>query len=181
MNIDTIIGIDPGAQGGIAVWQAGAKVKTIRMPRDISELREYMTYLVENFRPIVFLEKLSVRPDDVTVEGGSANLGKLYRIQKMIAQYEQLKATLEFCGVPFVQVHPMKWQNGLHLRTKGEEKAARKRRYRDIAGRLYPEVDATLWNADAVLIMHFGRHALKNDPGWVYANLPSQLSTTLFL
>ena len=88
MNIDTIIGIDPGAQGGIAVWQAGAKVKTMRMPRESSELREYMTYLAENFRPVVFLEKLSVRPDDVTVEGGSANLGKLYRIQKMIAQYE---------------------------------------------------------------------------------------------
>lgn len=180
MNIDTIIGIDPGAQGGIAVWQAGAKVKTMRMPRDISELREYMTYLVENFRPVVFLEKLSVRPDDVTVEGGSANLGKLYRIQKMIAQYEQLKATLDFCGVPFVQVHPMKWQNGLHLRIKGEEKAARKRRFRDIAGEIYPEVDATLWNADAVLIMHFGRHILKDDPNWVLENLPRSISGSLF-
>lgn len=180
MNIDTIIGIDPGAQGGIAVWQAGAKVRTMRMPRDISELREYVTYLVENFRPVVFLEKLSVRPDDVTVEGGSANLGKLYRIQKMIAQYEQLKATLDFCGVPFVQVHPMKWQNGLHLRMKGEEKAERKRRFRDIAGKLYPEVDATLWNADAVLIMHFGRHILKDNLNWVLENLPRSISRSLF-
>lgn len=182
MSIDTIVGVDPGKNGGIAVWQQGKGCKTMRMPKDMSGIRAYMDYLKETCEPIVFLEKLSVRPDDVRVEAGSANMGKLFRVQKMIANYEQLKTTIEFCGVPFVLVHPMKWQNALHLRIKGsgEEKAERKRRYRDVAGELYPENTATLWNADAVLIMHFGRYVLKNEPKWVAANLPERVEIGLF-
>lgn len=182
MNIDTIVGIDPGASGGIAVWSGERGCKTMNMPKDMSGIRAYMDYLKGTCKPIVFLEKLSVRPDDVSVEAGSPNMGKLFRVQRMIANFEQLKTTIEFCGVPFVLVHPMKWQNTLHLRIKGggEEKAARKRRYRDIAGELYPEITATLWNADAVLIMHFGRYILKNDEKWVSANLPSQIFTSIF-
>ena len=86
--------------------------------------------------------------------------------------------------IPFVLVNAMKWQNDLKLRIKvkgkKEEKADRKRRFRDIAGKLYPEIAPTLWNADATLIMHFGRFVLQNNPGWVLENLPSQMHSRLF-
>lgn len=178
--IDAIVGIDPGANGGIVCWRPNHRIMATKMPKDLNALRDYLLHLKETARPILFLEKLSVRPDDITVEGGGANIGKLYRIQRMIAGYEQLKAVIDMCGVPYVMVHPMKWQSTLNLRVKGEEKAARKARFKEAAAKLYPELKATLWSADATLIMHFGRHVLKADPYWVMSQLPQRMKNTLF-
>lgn len=184
MKIDCIIGIDPGAAGGIVVWRPNHNATAIKMPKDINEIRDFLNYYKEICTPIVFLEKLSVRPDDVTVGDAGVNMGKLYRIQKMMANFEQLKAIISVCDVPFVMAHPMKWQDELKLRAKisrkKEEKSERKRRYKEIAGNLYPELKPTLWNADATLIMHFGRYILRNNPGWVRQNLPSNMHERLF-
>lgn len=182
MIIDCIIGIDPGASGGIVTWRPNEVAKAIKMPKDLNALAEYLKYIKSVSHPLVFLEKLSVRPDDVVAVGTCANMGKLYRIQKMLQNFEHLKAILTVSGVPFVMVHPMKWQNELKLRVKGstEDKAQRKRRYRDLAGQLYPEIKSALWSADATLIMHFGRRILQRDPEWVKQNLPSVAHNSLF-
>ena len=174
IKINCCIGVDPGSNGGLAVFIPGQKVRVVKMPKDLSELRDFFAYYSENYRPIVFLEKLSVRPDDVATDGGKANMGKLYRIQKLMANYEHLKAIIDVTGIPYVFTHPMVWQTKLRLRVRGqhEEKADRKRRYQEHAGQLYPEIKVTLWNADALLIMHFGRWALVNEPNWVKSNLP---------
>lgn len=172
-NFDTIIGIDPGAAGGLAVFQPGKITKTVKMPKDVRDLRDFFGYYAENFQPVVFLEKLSVRPDDI-----QDNPGKIYRIQQMLAGYEHLKTLLEAQGIPYVLVHPMSWQTKLGLRRiKGgnEDKKHRKNRYKMQAGKEYPECKVTLWNADALLIMHFGRWALVNEPNWVLANLPTYI------
>lgn len=184
-KINCVIGCDPGSNGGIACWRHGEKTATIKMPKDLNDFRDYLNYIKDNYSPIVFIEKLSVRPDDIAVEGGHANMGKLFRIQKMIANFEQLKATVAACDIPYALVHPMKWQNTLKLRikTKGsavETKTQRKARYKDIAGQLYPEITPTLWNADATLIMHFGRYVLKNDLKWLRQNIPGGLNERLF-
>lgn len=178
--IDAIVGIDPGANGGIVCWRPNHRIMATKMPKDLNALRDYLLHLKETARPILFLEKLSVRPDDITVEGGGANMGKLYRIQRMIAGYEQLKTVIDMCGVPYVMVHPMKWQSTLNLRVKGEDKPTRKARFKKAAAELYPDVKATLWSADATLIMHFGRHVLKSDFDWVMQNLPARVRETLF-
>ena len=180
MKIDCLIGIDPGASGGVAIWRPGRKVEVSKMPKDISELRNYIEYIKGVASPIVFLEKLSVRPDDVVLEAGRVNMGKLFQIQKMMANLEQIKAMLVIEDVPFVLVHPLKWQSALKLRQGKEDKAARKRRYRDVAQQLYPEINAALWNADAVLIMYFGRYILANDVNWVRENLPSGMHDRIF-
>ena len=177
IKIDCVIGVDPGAaNGGLAVFIPGQNVKVVRMPKDIRDLRDFFAYYAENFHPIVFLEKLSVRPDDVSNNGAGPNLGKLYRIQKMMANFEHLKAIIETSGIPFVLVHPLSWQTKLKLRERGshEEKSERKRRYAEHAAKLYPGVKVALWNSDALLIMHFGRWALVNEPSWVKANLPER-------
>ena len=116
------------------------------------------------------------------VEGDRAAMGKMYRIQHMMAGYEQLKALMEFAGVPFVQVHPGKWQSKLSLRVRGvmEEKHDRKKRYQQVAGQLYPGVKVTLWNADALLIMHFGRRMLVSELDWVRDQLPRKEWEKLF-
>lgn len=171
-DFNAVIGIDPGAQGGLAVFIPGQRVKTVKMPKEVRDLRDFFQYYADNFKPIVFLEKLSVRPDDI-----KDNPGKIYRIQQMLANFEHLKAIMESEGVPYVLVHPMSWQTRLGLRAKGqhEEKADRKRRYRAMAKQLYSEIKTTLWNSDALLILHFGRMVLVNDPKWVLANLPGYI------
>lgn len=184
LQINCVIGIDPGRAGGIAVFIRKHKpfVTTVKMPKDIAELRDFFEYYAENYKTIVFLEKLSVRPDDVMSEGDKPNLGKLYRIQKLMANFEQLKAVIESVGIPFVLVHPMSWQTKLKLRMRGrkEDKRLRKRRYVEAAQCFFPEVRATLWSADALLIMQFGRWALVNDLKWVEANLPEREYEKLF-
>ena len=182
IKINCVIGIDPGAGGGIAVYIPGDNTKVARMPKDITDLRDFLSYYKANYKPIVFLEKLSVRPDDVMVEGDKAAMGKLYRIQRMMANFEHLKALIETSGIPYVLTHPLTWQTKLKLRVRGqhEEKADRKRRYKEVAQKHYPEVDVTLWNADALLLMHFGRWALVNEPKWVRANLPEREYQKLF-
>lgn len=182
IKINCVIGVDPGASGGLAIFIPGQKTKIVKMPKDITELRDFFAYYAENYKPIVFLEKLSVRPDDIKADGDKANMGKLYRVQKMMANFEHLKALIETAGIPYAMVHPLKWQTDLKLRTRGvhEEKANRKRRYQERAGALYPEIKATLWNSDALLIMHFGRWALINIPKWVKANIPEREYNKLF-
>lgn len=181
-DISCIIGIDAGANGGIAVFVPGRNVRVIKMPRESTDLRDLLQYYADNYKTIVFLEKLSVRPDDVIMQGNKAAMGKIYRIQKMMANFEQLKALIEVVGIPYVQVHPLSWQAKLKLRVAGikEEKHARKRRYQEYVQGLYPLVKVTLWNADALLIMHFGRWALENEPKWIKANLPAREYDKLF-
>lgn len=180
MKIDCIIGIDPGAAGGIVVWRPNHNATAIKMPKDINEIRDFLNYYKEICTPIIFLEKLSVRPDDVTVGDTGANMGKLYRIQKMLANFEQLKAIITVAEIPFVLIAPISWQQKLRIRIKNEDKKDRKKRYKDIAQSLYPEIKQTMYSCDATLIMHFGRFILQNNPRWVLENLPQQMHNRLF-
>lgn len=183
IKIDCVIGIDPGANGGLAVFIPGNTVKAVKMPKDLMDLRDFFAYYAETYKPIIFLEKLTVRPDDVEImPDGKPNMGKMYRIQKLMGNYEHLRALIESSGIPYVMVHALKWQSTLKLRVKGlkEEKAERKRRYAEKAAQLYPTVKITLWNSDAILILHFGRYMLANEISWVTANLPQREQHKLF-
>ena len=175
MQIDCVIGIDPGKSGGIAIWRPNYKTETKKMPDDLIELVEWFDYMLKICHPIVFVEKVQLRPDDIV-----GNPGKAFRIQKMLADFEKLKTIMTVTDIPFCMVNPMKWQSVLKLRVKGEEKPARKHRYQREAAKLYPEVKATLWNSDALLIMHFGRNMLANDEKWILQNLPEKLHDKLF-
>jgi hypothetical protein len=96
LNFDCIIGIDPGANGGIAVWRPNQNVKTIRMPKDLQELREYLQYIksISN-SAIIFLEKVQLRADDI-----KDNPGKAFRIQQLLMNFQRLKDFIEVEGVP---------------------------------------------------------------------------------
>lgn len=176
LDFDRIIGIDPGVAGGIAVHTEGMPVTVWKMPREASTLAEIFAACRDGRRPVAFIEKVNVRPDDVSVRGNKADVGKLYRIQRMLSNYEAMKALLEASGIPFVMVHPSRWQTALGIRKYREEKRARKNRYKAVASSLYGnDVDVTLWNADALLIMHFGLLAVEKSPKWVEANLPGNI------
>lgn len=175
IKIDCIVGIDPGATGAIAIWRPGHKTEAKKMPREIMDLKEYLEYLKGICNPLVFIEKVQLRPDDIT-----DNPGKAFRIQEMLNGFQKLKDVVTFVGIPFVLVHPQKWQNELKLRVKGEEKPERKKRYQRAAAVYYPELKATLWNSDALMILHFGRYMLGKSPEWVLENLPRPMHAKLF-
>lgn len=164
---DCIIGIDPGSNGGISVCYHDGNVKTIKMPKELSDIRSFLSYVKDvSVNPIVFVEKVQLRSDDI-----SENPGKAFRIQQLLMSFQRLKDYIEIENIPYVQVHPVTWQSYLKLRKKGEEKKDRKDRYKMAAGHYYPNVKPTLWNADALLIMHFGRLKCKTDPDWVFENV----------
>jgi hypothetical protein len=169
-DYDCVMGIDPGVNGGIAIWRAGAMVRAIKMPRELSDITKLFDYEKSvSKRQIVFIEKVNLRPDDVD------SPGKAFRVQRMLADHQRLKDLIEFAGIPYVLVHPMSWMSYLHLRKKGEEKKERKNRLKEAAGYYYPFVRTSLWNADALLIMHFGRLKLRDDPKWVKQNIPKDI------
>jgi hypothetical protein len=189
--VDTIIGIDPGYNGGLAVFTPSAcgpsqppLVRLFRMPRETADVVEVLRQLrAEGRRPLAFLEKLNIRHSDISVEDGRANMGKLYNLQKMIQNYEQLRAVLQAEGVPYALVHPLKWQSDLGLRAsryRGEDKAARKRRYRDTAQELHPDLRVTLWSADALLIARWGWYIARRLPAWLLSNVPTWARPLVF-
>jgi len=172
LQIDTIIGIDPGAAGGIAMWRPNHPVTVYKMPKNLYDLTAFWEHVKTiSEHPMIFIEKVQLRMDDL--QGGKA-----FRIQEMLKGFETLKTIITMSQIPFVQVHPMSWQSTLHLRVKGEEKADRKNRYKKAAGEYYPEIKPTLWSADALLIMHFGRTKKMIDPGWIIENLPAKIVST---
>lgn len=172
MKVDCIIGIDPGASGGIAVKRDGDLMKVYKMPKDMRELTVLMNHYKDiSEHPLVFIEKVQLHHGDMSNEVP----GKAFQIQKMLANFQQLKDFVEFAEVPFIQVHPMSWQSFLKLRKKGEEKKDRKNRYKNFAQQLYPEIRATLWNADAMLMVRFGEKKLEIDENWVWENLPKKV------
>lgn len=173
LNVNCVIGIDPGRNGGIAIYLDNV-VEVRRMPKEVTDLSFWLQELQNSCRPLIFVEKLQMRPNDLT-----DNRGKIYRIQRMLADYEALKTVLQMSGVPFALTHPMKWQQGLNLRIQGEEKAQRKRRYKDIAKYLFPNIRVTMWNCDALLIMSWGLSTVKANPKWVLANVPETLHDTI--
>lgn len=175
MQIDCVIGIDPGKSGGIAIWRPNFITEVKKTPDDLIDLIDWFGYMNKICHPIVFVEKLQLRMDDIV-----GNPGKAFRIQRMLADFEKLKTILTVTNTPFVLVNPMKWQSVLKLRVKGEEKAERKHRYQRIAAKLYPEIKTTLWNSDALLILEFGRKMLANDERWILQNLPEKLYDKLF-
>ena len=178
LKVDAVIGIDPGKQGGIAIYtKEDGMVRTVKMPEDVNELDSLVSYYKENYTPVAFLEKLNLHRGDTAIPG------KVFGIQKLLENFAQLRAVLDLAAIPYAMVHPLSWENRLGLRVRGlrEDKPARKRRYRDIAAKEYPGNKVTLWNADALLIMHFGRMVLANDLNWVLANIPKKMHETLFV
>jgi len=171
----TIIGIDPGASGGIAIYTDG-KATAVKMPKGADATNEYFGYLRETFEnAIVFIERVS------HFAGGADDApGKKFAIAKMMENYTILKTLLKTNSLPFCEVHSSSWQGALLTRVKGESKQIRKKRYKDYAQQHYPEVKVTLSNSDALCIVSFGRIKLEEDPDWLTGKIVGDAPKNLF-
>ena len=141
-----IIGIDPGADGAVAIISPNRRrVDVIRFknrtPQDWAKILS-----VEMLEPChAYLERVGAMPGQgvTSMFSFGRNVGVLMGIMAAI-------------GMPYAEVPPQTWQKGVAIGGKFVTKADRKRAHRDLAQRLFPGVNITLADADALLIAEYG-------------------------
>jgi len=168
------IGVDPGNNGGIAVWDGkAASCRTIENDMD---------WLLETFCDlrrisgdfIVCIEKPSLHLGQMERESKKGKDGKnnsqmavVYRLLKLFRSSYMVADAAHAHGFRYCEVQPRSWQGFLGLgKVTGETVTQRKTRYREIARQLYPGLHITTKTQDAVLLMEYMRRRWKLEPSW---------------
>ena len=146
----TLIAIDPGASGGIAVECPDGKRMTFAMPDTETELLEVigdMNSLAANFDSTLeaCLEKV----------GGFVGKGQpgstMFTFGRGVGVIVGILMAL---GIPFREVRPQEWQKAVGAgTTNGRTKGEWKRHLRDLAQKRNPGHKITLSTADAALML----------------------------
>jgi hypothetical protein len=159
-NIDCIIGIDPGKTGGIAI-KFNNRYKVYKMPNDLVKIDELLKHYNElSDSMLVIIEQIRLHRTE--------NMAMANRMQKLFANYNQIKTLLEMNQIMFAEASPVSWQSFLGLRTKRIMKmnrTGRKRAYRDFAQPWWPE-KLTIQLGDSVCLMIYGERNLKYNPNF---------------
>lgn len=155
-NIDTIIGIDPGITGAIAI-KFRNQYKVYKMPADLQDIEELLKFYKGLGSVLVIIEKITLHR--------TQDMAKVSRMLKMFANFEHCKTLMTTNGIPFVEVAPISWQSYLNLRTeriKAMERPERKKAYRDFAQTQFPH-KLSIQVGDAVCLLIYGIRKLKYD------------------
>lgn len=136
-----VIGIDPGVSGGVAVLARDGRVSHVaKMPETDRDLLELLQpYAMGDSR--AFLELIHAMP-----KNGSQSAFKMGQSDG------RLRFALTALQIPYVAVTPLKWQNAMQCRTKGDKNVSKAR-----AQALFPSLKITHAIADALLIAEYGR------------------------
>ena len=147
----TIIGIDPGASGGIA-WIANGKACVEKMPETLQDLWE----LIDNIRLASQIE-VGRYCDNTHIR---AYLEQVHSSPQMGVKssftfgngFGHLEMALTAAGIPFERVRPQVWQKALGCMTGGDKNVSKRK-----AQELFPHIKCTHATSDALLIAEFGR------------------------
>ena len=143
-----IIAIDPGKNGGIAVYSVNKDklIEVVKMPDTPQDLLSFLSKYQVNSR--CYLEKVGGIPG----QGGASsmfNFGK---------GFGHLEMALLCRRIPTMEVTPQKWQKCLQLGTKGNKSNTEwKNKLKTRAQQMYPDVQITLAISDALLILSYAR------------------------
>lgn len=150
--MQTVIGIDPGVNGGIA-WIAGGKACVDKMPDTLEDLWDLICDIVSgkggspearlNAAVLgcrAYIEQVSSSPQMGVVSAFSFGRG-----------YGNLEMALTAAGVPFERVRPQVWQKSLGCLTKGDKNVTKRK-----AQEMFPGIKVTHATADALLIAAYG-------------------------
>lgn len=150
-----IIAIDPGASGGIAISTKTGAVKSFPMPDGDTEVLDLLKAIPEKYREN-FDEKVIVTMEQVGgyVGGGGQPGSAMFKFG--YGNGVIVGACLAL-GYSLDMVRPQKWQKELSLgtRDKAMTKPEWKRKLKEVAQKLYPEIKVTLGTADALLILTY--------------------------
>lgn len=171
-----ILGIDPGKGGGVC-FKKGDYLEIGTMA-DIKEMHRYFLQCKEKGPMVCFIEKVQAWVGDA-----QDSPGKHIQVQKLLANYSQLVASLEIIGIPLVEVHPRSWQN--HLRDVGVKKGDYKNpknAYKAFAIQQYPMYFSkiNLKTADAICITWYGHQMSATRPMFVRDSIKNKESLQLF-
>jgi hypothetical protein len=142
-----LIGVDPGASGGIAVIHGNGSVDAWPVPdteRDVFEaLRDIAAMPCR-----ATIERVSPQPQNGAM--GNFSFGR---------SYGGLRMALVAAGIPFDSVPPGVWQRAFSLPTlkAAGSRTAKKNAHKARAQELFPSVKVTHAVADALLIAEWGR------------------------
>ena len=146
----TVIGIDPGTNGGIAVYFDG-EMESYRMPECYTEIYDFLDTVKKAY------------PDCYAVleDVGKGLPGQSSKATATFARHNgHLEMALYALGIRSEKVTPQKWQK-FYSNTIGSSKGKTKTEWKNIlkneAKRRYPNLKITLATADAVLLAEYGR------------------------
>jgi Holliday junction resolvasome RuvABC endonuclease subunit len=147
MKYEIAIGVDPGANGGIAWITSDGKACVEKMPDTLQDLWELIRDITNHPRSSLdgrkykaYIEQVSSSPQMGVVSAFSFGRG-----------YGNLEMALTAAGVPFERVRPQVWQKALGCMTKGDKNVSKRK-----AQELFPDRKVTHATADALLIAYYG-------------------------
>lgn len=138
--MSTIIGIDPGKSGGIAIIKNG-QAWADKMPETEKDLWDYFDSLLED--GFAYLEKVHAMPKQGVTS--TFSFGQ---------NFGMLIMALTAAAIPFELVTPQRWQKELGCLSHGDKNVTKRR-----AQQLFPGLTITHATADALLIAEYGRRA----------------------
>ena len=143
----TIIGIDPGKNGGIAVTgDYGTYVN--KMPETLQDLWDMIEEISigdghdsESSPCRAYIEQIHSSPQMGVVSAFTFGNG-----------FGHLEMALTAAGIPFERVRPQVWQKALGCMTKGDKNVTKAK-----AQEMFPSLKVTHATADALLIAEYGK------------------------
>jgi Holliday junction resolvasome RuvABC endonuclease subunit len=147
MKYEITIGIDPGANGGIAWIDYNGKACVEKIPDTLQDLWELLCDITSYPKSSIdgrsykaYIEQVASSPQMGVVSAFSFGRG-----------YGNLEMALTAAGIPFERVRPQVWQKALGCMTKGNKNVSKSK-----AQELFPDRKITHATADALLIAYYG-------------------------
>jgi Holliday junction resolvasome RuvABC endonuclease subunit len=147
MRYEITIGIDPGANGGIAWIDYNGKACVEKIPDTLQDLWELLCDITSYPKSSIdgrsykaYIEQVASSPQMGVVSAFSFGRG-----------YGNLEMALTAAGIPFERVRPQVWQKALGCMTKGDKNVSKSK-----AQELFPDRKVTHATADALLIAYYG-------------------------
>ena len=135
----TVIGLDPGVNGGIA-WLTGGKACAEKMPDTLQDLWELLRDIASDGKCKAYLEQVHSSPQMGVKSAFTFGNG-----------FGHLEMALTAAGIPFHRVRPQVWQKAMGCMTKGDKNVSKRR-----SQELFPSIKVTHAIADALLIAAYG-------------------------
>jgi len=145
----TVIGCDPGVNGGIA-WITDGNPCVERMPDTLQDLWELLENIsinakLDGLKIHAYLEQVHSSPQMGVKSAFTFGNG-----------FGHLEMALTAAGIPFARIRPQLWQKELGCLTKGDKNVSKRK-----AQELFPSMKVTHATADSLLIAQYGTQQTK--------------------
>lgn len=147
--ISTVLAVDPGQAGGLAVWNQDNGIELHPMPDNMMEFADLIEHHVgADASAFVYMEQVGGYIKGNPAPGSAMfNFGRGYGF---VQGYCYAK------GLPVVLVTPQRWLKHHHFNGGGLKSEDRKRRLKELAQRLHPGLKGiTLKTCDALLLLGY--------------------------